>query len=68
MFQIIATNEITHRVSRFNPQTQRSEVIQTILPAGRVIAEHQSEETVVKHCEKLRRCHAGVRFYTTETQ
>jgi hypothetical protein len=31
MLQIIGTNEVTHKVSRFNPGTGRSELITTVL-------------------------------------
>jgi hypothetical protein len=62
MLQIIGTNEVTHKVSRFNPGTGRSELITTVLTVGRVIAEHQTKETTAKHCAKLKRCHPAVRF------
>ncbi len=66
MLQIIGTNKVIHRVSRFNPQTGRSEVIETVLAAGRVIAEHQTQEITDKHCAKIKRCHKNVQFSVRE--
>lgn len=66
MFQIIGTNQVVHQTTRYNPQSRQVETIETVLLAGRVIAEHRTREITDKHCRKLQRCHKRVGFEVKE--